>query len=66
MITPPITLNNFWRFNKRNSQEKLHVLVLSLLGRSTPPITPKYSQRIYWGNKVSPLLHQEILGEVIV
>ena len=40
VITPPITPNYFWGFNKRNSQEKLHLLVLSLLGRSTPPITP--------------------------
>ena len=41
----------FWGFNKRNSQESLHLLVLSLLGRSTPPITPKYSLRINWRNK---------------
>ena len=51
IVTPPITPNNFWGFNKRNSQEKSHLLVLSLLGRSTPPITPKYSQKIYWRNK---------------
>ena len=50
IFTLPITPNNFWGFNKRNSQEKLHALVLSLLGRITPPITPKYSQRINWRN----------------
>ena len=51
IITPPITPNNSWGFNKSNSQEALHLLVLSLLGRSTAPITPKYSQRINWRNK---------------
>ena len=47
----PITPNNFWGFNKHNSQAKLHHLVLSLLGRSTPRLHPKYSQRINWRNK---------------
>ena len=51
IIAPPITPNNFWGFNMRNPQEELHLLVLSLLGRSIPPITPKYSQRINWRNK---------------
>ena len=46
MITLLIRPNNFSGFNKRNSQEKLHLLVLSLSGRITPPITPKYSQGI--------------------
>ena len=50
IIAPPITPNNFWGFNKCNFP-KLHLLVLSLLGRSTPPITPKYSQRINWRKK---------------
>ena len=45
IITSPITPNKFWGFDKRNSQEKLHILVLFPLGRSTPQITPKYSQR---------------------
>ena len=39
--TPPIKPTNFWGFAKRNSQEKLHLFVLSLLGRSTPPIATK-------------------------
>ena len=52
IITPPITPNNFWRFSKRNSLEILPLLVLSLLGRSPPLITPKYSQRINWRNKL--------------
>ena len=46
IVALPITPSNFWRFDKRNSQEKIHLLVLPLLGRSTPPITPKYSQII--------------------
>ena len=51
IITPPITPNDFWGFNKRNFQEKLHLLLLSLLGMSPPPITPQYSQRINRRNK---------------
>ena len=31
--------------------KKLHLLVLFLLGGSTPPITPKDSQRINWRNE---------------
>ena len=54
MITPPITPNNFWGFNKRKSQEKWHPLVLSLLRRNPPQITPKYSQRYNWRNKFHP------------
>ena len=62
IITPPITPNNFWRFNKRNSQEKLHLLVLSLLGGSTPPITPKYSQRINWHNQFTSVTPENSRG----
>ena len=51
LITPPITPNNYWGFSKRYFQEKLNLLVLPLIGRRTPPITPKYSQRINWRNK---------------
>ena len=46
IVTPLITPNNFGGFHKRNLQQKLHLLFLPLLGRITPPITPKYSQRI--------------------
>ena len=52
-ITPPITPNDFWGFNKHNSQAKLHHLVLSLLGRNTwptPSFTPENSQGINWRN----------------
>ena len=41
IITPPITPTPFWGFHKRNSQEKLHLVVLSLLGKITQGITPK-------------------------
>ena len=51
IITPPIPPNNFSGFNKRSSQENCTFLCFSLLGRSTPPITPKYSQRISWRNR---------------
>ena len=40
IITPPFAPNKFWELMKHNSQEK-----------STPPITPKYSQIINWRNK---------------
>ena len=33
IVSPPITPNKFWGFNKRNSQEKLHHPVLCLLGK---------------------------------
>ena len=33
IISPPITPNKFWGFNKRNSQEKLHHPISSLLGK---------------------------------
>ena len=33
IITPPITPNKVWGFDKRNSKEKLHHPVLSLLGK---------------------------------
>ena len=33
-ITPPTAPNNFWGVSKRNSQENLHQLVLSLLGKA--------------------------------
>ena len=33
IISPPITTNQFWGFNKRNSQEKLHHPALSLSGK---------------------------------
>ena len=51
IISPPITPNKFWGFNKRNSQEKLHHPVLSPLGQSAQSVTPKYSQVINWRHK---------------
>ena len=33
IISPPITPNKFWGFNKRNSLEKIYHLVLPLLGK---------------------------------
>ena len=39
--TPPI---NFWGVNKRNFRDKLHLVVLSLLGRITPSFTLENSQ----------------------
>ena len=58
----PITPNNFWGFNTRNSQGKLHLLVLSLLGRSTPPTTPNYSQRTNWPNKFHLCYNRKFSG----
>ena len=40
IITPPITPDIFWGFDKPNTQEKLHCLVLSLLRKITPSFTP--------------------------
>ena len=62
IIATPITPNNVWGFNKRNAQEKLHLLVLSLLGRSTPLITPKYSQIINWRNAFHLGYNRKFLG----
>ena len=41
IITLPITPNHFWGVQKRNLQETWHVLVFSISGKITPPITPK-------------------------
>ena len=65
IITYPITPNNFWRFNKCNSQEQIHLLVLSLLGRSLPPITPKYSQRIGWRNRFHLCYTRKFSGNLL-
>ena len=46
IISPPITPNKFWGFNKRNSQENLHHPVLSLLGKFAQSSTPKYCQEL--------------------
>ena len=62
IIAPPTTPNNFWGVNERNFQKNLHLLVLSLLGRITPPITPKYSQRINWRNKFHLGYTRKLLG----
>ena len=60
-ITPPITPNIFWGFNKRTSQEKLH-LVLSLLERRTRLITPNYSQRSNWRDEFHPCYTRKFSG----
>ena len=52
IISPPITPNKFWGFNKRNSQAKLHHPVLFLLGKITLSFTPKHSRGINWRDKV--------------
>ena len=69
IIAPPITPNNFWRFGKRNSQERLHLLVLSLLGKITPSVTPGNSQGIDRHNQpltpeISTSDFQSEVGEV--
>ena len=46
ITTPPITPNKSWRLDKRNSLEKLHRVVLLLLGAIPQLITPKHCQRI--------------------
>ena len=67
IITPPITPNHFWGFNKRNSQERLHQPVLSLSGKITPSFTPKYSQGIKWRSEFHlGYTSQKILGKLMV
>ena len=65
IISPPITQNKFWGFNKRNSQENYTTLscpyyeiLHNLLHQNTP--------RELIGVINSPRLHQKILGELIV
>ena len=61
IISPPITPNKFWGFNKRNSQEKLHHPVLFLSGKYTP-FTPKYSQGINLRNKFTSVTPENSWG----
>ena len=46
----------------RNSQEKLHHPVLSLLGKIMQSFTPKYSQGINWRNKFHPVTPENSWG----
>ena len=51
IISPPITPNKSWGFNKRNSQEITPPCLVPILGNITQSFTPKYSQGINWRNE---------------
>ena len=52
IVSPPITPNIFWGFNKRTSQGKLHHPVLSLLRKMTEIFYTKiFSGNYNWRNK---------------
>ena len=62
IISPPITPNQFWGFNKRNSQEYYTTLVLSLLGNIAQSFTPKHSQGISWRSKFTSVTPENSWG----